>query len=252
MTGRLSAFLFLIASTILHSQPQLKLVPLRGGVYVVEDGYYSQENSAVYVGERYVTVVGATWTPETAKLLAQQIAKITAKPIREVVDTNFHPDRAGGNAYFRQIGAHIVSTRKTYELLQQQWNSVVAVTQKSLPSYPTPPLVLPDTVYDGSFELQGGRIKALYLGPSHTADGIFVYFPQEKVLYGNCILKENLGSMAYADLDEYPKTLRKLQQLRLGYTTIIAGHWSPIHGPELVDRYLQLLEQSRANTTAPK
>ena len=84
-------------------------------------------------------------------------------------------------------------------------------------------------------------MKAIYLGPSHTPDGIFAFFPREKVLYGNCILKEQLGNLDFADLAEYPKTLEKLKRLNLGFTTIVAGHWSPIHGPELIDRYLQLL-----------
>jgi metallo-beta-lactamase class B len=248
VNGILSALLLLIVSAPLTIQPQLKLVHLRGNVYVVEDSYYSQENSAVYIGEEYVTVVGATWTPETAKLLADEIAKITKKPIREVIDTNYHPDRAGGNGYFRQIGARIVSTRMTYELLRSQGDAVAAATHKVIPAYTVPPLVLPDTIYDENFDLQSGRVKGLYLGPSHTPDGIFVYFPEEKVLYGNCILKENLGNLDYANLDEYPKTLLKLQQLQLGYTTIIAGHWSPVHGPELVDQYLELLRRRRESS----
>jgi metallo-beta-lactamase class B len=248
VNGILSALLLLIVSASPSAQPQLKLVHLRGNVYVVEDSYYSQENSAVYIGEEYVTVVGATWTPETAKRLADEIAKITKKPIREVIDTNYHPDRAGGNAYFRQIGARIVSTRMTYELLRSQGDAVAASTHKAIPAYTVPPLVLPDTIYDGSFDLQSGRVKGLYLGPSHTPDGIFVYFPEEKILYGNCILKENLGNLDYANLDEYPKTLLKLQQLQLGYTTIIAGHWSPVHGPELVDQYLELLRRHRESS----
>jgi len=74
-----------------------------------------------------------------------------------------------------------------------------------------------------------------------TLDGIFVFFPQEKVLYGNCILKEQLGNLDFADLRQYPKTLEKLKQLHLDFTTIVGGHWSPIHGPELIDEYLQLL-----------
>jgi hypothetical protein len=32
-----------------------------------------------------------------------------------------------------------------------------------------------------------------------------------------------------------------LKQLNFGFTTIVAGHWSPIHGPELIDQYLALL-----------
>jgi metallo-beta-lactamase class B len=226
---------------------ELTLSHLRGNVYVVEDSFYSKENSVVYVGEKYVTVVGATWTPETARLLANEVGKITQKPIKEVVDTNYHPDRAGGNSHFRSIGARIVSTKMTYDLMNLQWDNMVRFIQKSMPDYPALPLVLPDTTYDGSFELQGGRVKGIYLGPSHTQDGIFVFFPEEKVLYGSCILKEKLGNLDFANLAEYPKTLRKLEQLHLGFTTIVAGHWSPIHGPELIDQYIQLLEQNTAN-----
>src|SRR5690606_16147349 len=81
----------------------IELSHLRGGVYVVEDHAYAKENSVVYVGEKSVTVVGATWTPETAEQLAAAIARITDKPILTVINTNYHPDRAGGNAYFRRI-----------------------------------------------------------------------------------------------------------------------------------------------------
>jgi metallo-beta-lactamase class B len=163
-------------------------------VYVVQEDYpLSDENAAVYVGKDFVTVVGATWTPESARLLASEISRVTRKPIREVIDTNCNLDRAGGNPYFKSIGARIVSTNLTRDLLQRDWDEMVGNA------------------------------------------------PEEKILYGGCVLKEQLGNLALADLTEYPKTLTKLQNLRLGYTTIIAGHWSPIHGPELVDQYLKLL-----------
>ena len=244
MKELVSAFLLLFAVTTVAADQRVTLTHLRGNVYVVEDGFYGGENSAVYVGRDYVTVVGATNTPETARLLADEVRKVTTKPIREVIDTNYHTDRAGGNAYFKTIGARIVSTKMTYDLLRLQWDNIVRFTQKLVPDYPSLPLVLPDTTYNGDFQLQGGRVKAFYLGPSHTQDGIFVFFPEEKVLYGGCILKEKLGNLEFANLDEYPKTLRKLQQLHLGFTTIVAGHWSPIHGPELIDQYIQLLEQN--------
>lgn len=239
ITGALS----LAGSLALAAEPTVTLSHLRGNVYVVEDTFYGRENSAVYVGADHVTVVGATWTPATAKLLAGKVARITPKPITEVIDTNYHPDRAGGNAYFKSIGAKIISTEMTRELMQTGWDGVVGVTHKSNPGYPVLPAVLPDTVHPGDFILQDGDVKAIYLGPSHTPDGIFVYFPEEKILYGGCILKEQLGSLSYANIEEYPKTLRKLQRLHLGFTTIIAGHFSPVHGPELIDQYIGLLAQ---------
>jgi metallo-beta-lactamase class B len=239
-----SLFLAAIASRGANAaEPTLTLAHVRGGVYLVEDGFYAKENSAVYVGADHVTVIGATWTPATAKMLAGEIRKITDKPITEAINTNYHPDRAGGNAYFKSLGARIVATGKTREAMAAGWNGIVAWTQKAIPAYPAPPLVLPDTIFAGDFALQGGRVKALYLGPSHTPDGIFVYFPEERILYGGCILKEQLGNLDFADAAEYPKTLRKLLALKLPIETVIAGHGTALHGPQLIGHYLELLER---------
>jgi len=223
--------------------PRLVLTRLTDKLYISEDYFYVKENSVVYIGNSYVTVIGATWTPRTAGLLADEIAKITPKPIREVVDTNHDLDRAGGNAYFKSIGARIVSIKMTRDLLKREGERSVELTRRAFPDYPKIDIVLPDQVFAGGFSLQDDDIQGIYLGPSHKPDDIFVYFPKEKVLYGGCVLKEQLGNTDGADLVEYPKTLRKLKQLNLDIATIVAGHYSPVHGPELIDQYLQLLAQ---------
>jgi metallo-beta-lactamase class B len=228
------------------AQPKMSLTHLVGPIYVAEDSYYSGENSVVYVGTTSVTVVGATWTPDTAERLAEEIRKVTNRPVRDVVNTNYHPDRAGGNAYWKRIGARIVSTRMTHDLMKSDWTKVVEWTRSGIPDYPRLPLVLPTKTYAGDFVLQGGRVRGLYFGPSHTPDGIFVYFPEEKVLYGGCILKEQLGNLTFANRAEYPNTLHKLERLGLDIRTIVAGHWSAVHGPELIEQYLDLLKANPA------
>jgi metallo-beta-lactamase class B len=227
-----------------RSCPGITLARLADRIYVSEDYYFAKENSVVYIGDSYVTVIGATWTPQTASLLAAEIAKLTPKKIREVVDTNHDLDRAGGNAYFKSIGAHIVSTELTRELLAREGRSQAESNRRAFPDYPEIDIVLPDQVFEGDFSLQEGNIRGIYLGPSHKPDDIFIYFPKEKVLYGGCVLKEQLGNTDGADLVEYPKTLQKLKRSALDIATIISGHYSPIHGPELIDQYLQLLERS--------
>jgi len=223
-------------------QKSLELTHVRGGVYVVEDRYYYKENSVVYVGRDHVTVVGATWTPETARELSDRIREVTPKPIKEVINANYHTDRAGGNAFWLSIGAEIVATRMTADAMRAGWNEVVAFTREGIPSYPQLPLVMPSRVFKGDFELQDGRVQAMYLGASHTQDGIFVYFPEEKILYGNCILKQDLGNLKYADLSEYPKTLEKLKALHLDFDTVVAGHQDALHQPSLIDHYQSLLK----------
>ncbi|HZC37969.1 MAG TPA: hypothetical protein VE221_04760 [Sphingomicrobium sp.] len=84
----------------------------------------------------------------------------------------------------------------------------------------------------------------MFLGASHTDADIFVYFPAERVLDAGSIIKEHLGNMAKANVAEYPKTLRRLKALNLPIDIVISGHWSAVHGPELIEQYLSLLEQN--------
>ncbi|HZP06072.1 MAG TPA: subclass B2 metallo-beta-lactamase [Terracidiphilus sp.] len=245
----LGALLFLLigvsAVRAEKSKPVMRLSKLTGPIYLVEDEHYVATNSLVYIGPESVTVVGATWTPDTAKLLAGQIRKLTSRPIREVIDTSPDPEWSGGNAYWKRIGAQIVAHQVTNDFLRSHWTAAVAACRKNNPTYPDLPLVLPTRVLQSDFNLQHGDVRVFYLGPSHTPADVFVYFPKEKVLDAGSILKENLGNMAKADVKEYPTTLNRLKALDLPIRMIISGHWSAVHGPELVDHYLDLLEKNR-------
>ncbi|MFQ1917076.1 CphA family subclass B2 metallo-beta-lactamase [Aeromonas veronii] len=220
----------------------IELKQVNGPVYVVEDNYYVKENSMVYFGAKGVTVVGATWTPDTARELHKLIKRVSSKPVLEVINTNYHTDRAGGNAYWKSIGAKVVATRQTRDLMKSDWAEIVTFTRKGLPEYPDLPLVLPNVVHDGDFTLQEGKVRAFYAGPAHTPDGIFVYFPDEQVLYGNCILKEKLGNLSFANVKEYPQTIERFKAMKLPIKTVIGGHDSPLHGPELIDHYEELIK----------
>lgn len=234
--------LFILPPCFAFSSPKpgLSLTHITGNIYVAEDTFYVKENSIVYVGEKAVTIISATWTPETAKLLADQIKKVTNKPIGHVVNTHSHIDRTGGNSYFKKLGVTIVASKRTSDLMKENWKTMVSGLQKSFASFPDVPLVLPDITFEDRYELESGKIQLLYLGPSHTEDQIVVYFPEDKVLGGDCAIKEKLGNLDDANIEEYPKTLARIKKLPI--KTIIAGHWSPIHGPELIDKYLELLK----------
>ncbi len=236
----------LSAVSLAAETPRVWVTHLVGPLYLVEDSFYSKENSMFFVGPRHVTVIGATWSPETARLLDAEIRATTDKPVREVVITNYHPDRAGGNAYWKSRGASIVSTAMTRDLLEHEWDAVVKWTRAAIPDYPALPVTMPTDVRPGDFAIQDGRVQVFHLGASHTRDGVFVYFPDQAVLYGGCILKEQLGNLAFADVAEYPRTLERLQHRRLALKTVVAGHGSPVHGPDLIDRYLALVKGAAA------
>ncbi len=210
-------------------------------VFVVENNYYYLENSVVYLGEEEIILLGATWSPKTAELLHNKIKSRFDKPVTAVVNTNYHPDRAGGNAYWRQQGVDIYSTQKTYDLMEKSFVPMVEKMKKVLDGYPDVPLVLPNKILQEKDDLLNGNIETLYLGESHSPDGIMVYMPNERVLYASCILKRKIGNLSDANISEYPNTLRKLKSLNLNVDTIIAGHDEAVNPPSLVDHYLDLL-----------
>lgn len=236
------ALYFILAafSTIARSaESKIKVTHLQGPLYVVEDEYWVKENSVFFVGEKGITLISASWTPATAEEIVGEIKKVSTLPIQYVVDTHYHVDRAGGNPYFKKIGAKIISTKMTKQLMEENWERLMKDSKKSWPGFPDIPLVLPDITFENKYVLENGQIELLYFGPSHTKDGIVAYFPKEKVLDADCILKEMLGNLDSADLKEYPNTITKMK--KLSAKTIIAGHGSPIHGPELIDQFLALL-----------
>jgi len=225
------------------AEPGVSIYQLVGPVYVAEDTHFAKTNYAVYIGAESVTLVGAGWTPDVAEQLAREITRITDKPIRDVILPDHDPEYTGGISYWKRSGANVVSTALTEETLKSDWTKAVDFTRKHFPSYPNLPLVLPTKTYEANFTLENGNIRGFYLGPSHNVDDIFVYFPNEKVLYAGSILKEQLGNLAFANLEEYPRTLQNLQGLHLDIDKIISGHWSATHGPELINQYLTMLKE---------
>src|SRR6185312_5353390 len=69
-----------LAIPLARAAPEdLSLQRLSGPIYLVIDPHYVSTNSLVYVGPQSVTVVGATWTPETARELAAKIKRVASK-----------------------------------------------------------------------------------------------------------------------------------------------------------------------------
>ncbi len=55
---RILSLLILGAPLAVAADPTVGLTALRGHLYVAEDNFYLKENSMVYVGDNFVTVIG--------------------------------------------------------------------------------------------------------------------------------------------------------------------------------------------------
>jgi len=80
--------------------PSWELTPVADGVYAAIGKNGPFGNCAVIVNRDDVLVVDSSMRPSWARDLIQQIKKITAKPVRYVVNTHWHPDHTQGNQAF--------------------------------------------------------------------------------------------------------------------------------------------------------
>lgn len=112
-----TALAALAAPAASAQSPTHRLTELTDGVYAVE-GRFQGANAAIIVTDRDVLIVDSHGTPASAAALLEDVAQLTNKPVRYVVNTHWHVDHHTGNqAYYRAFagGVDFVAHRFTRE-----------------------------------------------------------------------------------------------------------------------------------------
>ena len=234
---------------------------VRDGVWhaVGGDGVAAGSNGAVVVNERDVLVVDSHMTPSAARALLADLAGITDKPVRYLVNTHFHFDHTHGNEAFGpdvEILAHEFTRRKVAagdskrgrgyetfigstprnlealkkrvdlmvgeerEAIEQRMDSAMKLYEESEAVTPrAPTLALREAVT----LYRGGReIQLLHLGRGHTAGDVVVYLPAEKALVSGDLLTAGLPYMGDSFIPEWVAALDEVAALDV--EVILPGH----------------------------
>jgi cyclase len=87
-----------------------------------------QANCTVIIGEESVLVVDTGQFPSLAKRMIADIKKITAEPVRYIVNTHWHFDHVWGNGVFQDAypGIAIISTEFTRQLVESEGPKFIA------------------------------------------------------------------------------------------------------------------------------
>lgn len=111
---------------------QYDLVPIAEGVYSFiapeSDSGVVQSNCTVIIGADSVLVVDTGQFPSLAQRMIADIKKLTAKPVRYIVNTHWHFDHVWGNGAFRDAypGVAIISTEFTRQLVESEGPKYIA------------------------------------------------------------------------------------------------------------------------------
>lgn len=106
----------------------IKKIVIADGVYqfmTMRDAYVRQLNSVVIVNENDVLVFDTNTRPSSARLILDEIRKITDKPVRYVVNSHWHPDHWSGNEVYAHAfpGLEIIATEETRQFMHNVANA---------------------------------------------------------------------------------------------------------------------------------
>jgi glyoxylase-like metal-dependent hydrolase (beta-lactamase superfamily II) len=148
---------------------------LAENVYVLQSSgvQAGMGNIGVFAGDDGIVLVDSQLVELGPKIDAA-LKTISDKPVKYVLNTHWHGDHTGGNAYWG----------KTAVLIAQ--DNVPKTMQKKPDRRITDlPVSLPTVTFANQFALHinGGEVRAMYFGRAHTDGDVIVFFPGGSVVH---------------------------------------------------------------------
>jgi glyoxylase-like metal-dependent hydrolase (beta-lactamase superfamily II) len=137
-------------------------------------------NVGVFAGPEGILLVDDQQEAGVPRLKAE-IAKLSAGPVRYIVNTHWHFDHADGNDWLHSAGAKIIAQENTRKHL----SGIQRVEDWDYNFLPSPAGAIPSEVFarEHSLKLNGASIGLKYYGPAHTDGDISVTFAEANVIH---------------------------------------------------------------------
>lgn len=219
------AFVFCVTNLFGQTEnAKLKIAHLTGDFYIYTtyntyEGTRVPANGMYVVTPKGVVMFDTPWDTTQFQPLLDSISLKHHKTVVMCIATHWHSDKTAGLEYYKQRGIKTYTTILTDELSKKN--------DKKRAEF----LMAKDTVFNfGQY-----TFETYYPGEGHTSDNIVVWFENEKILYGGCLIKgvddTDLGYLGDANKKEYASTLKRVQRKYRNPKFIIIAHndWKNIH-----------------------
>lgn len=227
------------------SKVEIKVSKVAGSVYMLEG---AGGNIGASVGEDGIVIVDDQYAPLAEKIQAA-LKGITDKPVRFIINTHFHGDHTGGNAYFQKQAPIIAqdNVRKRLETGGPVGNGSSVHMDAKPAAKEALPIITFD--HDVTVHLNGEDIRALFFPAGHTDGDSIIFFPKSNVVhmgddfvtYGFPFIDVDSGGSINGMIDGVEKVIAQVP----ADVKIIPGH-GPISTLDDVKAYLQMLKDTRA------
>lgn len=174
-------------------------------------------NGTYLVTDEGVAMFDTPWDTTQFQPLLDSIQQRHHKRVVMCIATHFHDDRTGGLEYYRRQGIKTYTTVLTDELSQKNNHKRAEF------------LIAKDTV----FTLGKYRFETYYPGPGHAPDNIVIWFEEQRILHGACLVKnvydKTLGYLGDANKTEYANSIKNVIAKCKDPNYVITGHGDWTH-----------------------
>jgi quinoprotein relay system zinc metallohydrolase 2 len=177
--------LFLLIPTSALAEP-LTITEVAPGIFVhqgvheeLAEGYHGDiANIGFVVGKDAVAVIDTGGTRQVGERLREAIVKVTALPIRYVINTHIHPDHVFGNAAFKQDKPEFIGHAKLGDAMELRREIYIKNNTEVLgAAFAGSELIKPTKPVSDTLEVDlGGRILQLKAwSTAHTYTDLTVF-----------------------------------------------------------------------------
>ena len=227
-----------------YGKVQMKVTKVAGSVYLLEG---AGGNIGASVGDDGIVIVDDQFAPLAEKIQAA-LHGITDKPVRFIINTHYHGDHTGGNAYFQKQAPIIAqdNVRKRLESGSPGGNG--GSIHSDLKPQPKEALPIITFDHDVTVHLNGEDIRALFFPAGHTDGDSIIFFPQSNVVhmgddfvtYGFPFIDVESGGSIQGMIDAVEKVIAQLPP----DVKVIPGH-GPVSSLDDLRAYATMLKATR-------
>ena len=187
-------------------------------------------NLGFVVSDTGVLVINTGPSERVARALHTAIRKITAQPVKWVVNVNSQNHYWHGNGYFKSQGATILASKEAERVMREMGAQQLAANKDLLKEKADGTmLTYPTELTADKRELKLGKtsVQLLHFGPAHTPGDLIVWLPQQRILFsGDIVYTERLlAVIPIGNTANWEQAFDKL--VALNPKTIVPGHGRP-------------------------
>jgi glyoxylase-like metal-dependent hydrolase (beta-lactamase superfamily II) len=137
-------------------------------------------NLGVSAGDDALFLIDDQYAPLTEKILAA-LGKISARPVKFVLNTHWHGDHTGGNESLGKAGALIYA----HDNVRKRMSTEQFIEFLGAKTKPEPRQALPLITFsaDATFHINGDEVHAFHVPRAHTDGDAIVHFRRSDVIH---------------------------------------------------------------------